>query len=73
MGRTFLATSAAFLIPFLLTASVFGAQISGAPVKIAGWDVYDPGNQADGRPATLTYLAGPMACAMGYFLAPLRG
>jgi uncharacterized protein (TIGR03437 family) len=58
MGRTFLAKSAAYLIAFLPTASAFGAQISGAPVQIAGWNVTDPANYADGRPAALTYLGG---------------
>lgn len=57
MGRTSLPNSAA-LIPFVLAVSAFGAQISGAPVQIAGWNVTDPANYADGRPATLTYLGG---------------
>jgi uncharacterized protein (TIGR03437 family) len=77
MGRTFLAGST--LILFLLTLSAlsaFGAQIAGTPVKIAGWDICDPGHQADGLPATLTCLpdlAGVWAEPDGSILVAVDG
>ena len=37
-------------------ASAFGAQVSGAPALIAGWNPADPANFADGLPATRTRL-----------------
>jgi uncharacterized protein (TIGR03437 family) len=74
MGRTFPAGFT--LILFLPTLSAFGAQISGAPVQIAGWDICDPGHQADGLPATLTCfpnLAGVWAEPDGSILVAVNG
>jgi len=74
MGRTSLAGSTFIL--FLPTLSAFGAHISGAPVKIAGWDICDPGHQADGFPATLTCfpdLAGVWAEPDGSILVAVNG